>query len=59
MKFEVVVTILKDGQPVDEKFPFEGDTPPETQDDESLLIENDDGDAVAVFRNWNYWRKID
>ncbi len=66
MKFEVVVTILDAaGQPANKPIQFTSDTPPDTQEDNSLIVYgnevDDEGDqeVLAVFRNWEYWRKLE
>jgi hypothetical protein len=57
MQVEVVATVNQNGSPVTKTFEFNSVDNCETQDGGSIAIINKDGDYIAEFNNWEYWRK--
>jgi hypothetical protein len=57
MTIEVVALVDVNGSRATKVFEFSNVETPETQECGSIAVINEDGDYVAEFRNWDYWRK--
>jgi hypothetical protein len=57
MQVEVVAQVLQNGSQITKTFEFSNVDNCETQEGGSIAIINEDGDYVAEFKNWDYWRK--